>query len=110
MSTAEQDLASAPWGSIFTDHIVTARYEPENGWDELTLEAYQPLQLEPSSAVLHYGQAIFEGLKAYHQPDNSVATFRPEQNARRFARSAHRLAMAELPEKHFLDSLSMLVK
>ena len=110
MSTTEQDLVSAPWGSIFTDHIVTARYEPENGWDDLTLEAYQPLQLEPSSAVLHYGQAIFEGLKAYHQPDNSVATFRPEQNARRFARSAHRLAMAELPEKHFLDSLSMIVK
>ena len=110
MSTTEQDLASAPWGSIFTDHIVTAHYEPENGWDELTLEAYQPLQLEPSSAVLHYGLAVFEGLKAYHQPDNSVATFRPEQNARRFARSAYRLAMAELPEKHFLDSLSMLVK
>jgi len=109
MSKTEQDQVSAPWGSVFTDHMVTAHYEPKNGWSELALEAYQPLQLEPSSAVLHYGQAIFEGLKAYRQPDNSISAFRPEQNAGRFARSAHRLAMAELPEKHFLDSLALLV-
>lgn len=108
MSNTEQ-AASAPWGSVFTDHIVTARYEPDQGWSDLALEAYRPLQMLPSSAVFHYGQAVFEGLKAYHQPDNSVATFRPEQNARRFARSAHRLAMAELPESQFLESLRLLV-
>jgi branched-chain amino acid aminotransferase len=109
MSKAEQDQVSAPWGSVFTNHMVTARFEPNDGWGELTLETYQPLQMQPSSAVFHYGQAIFEGLKAYHQPDDSVATFRPEQNARRFARSAYRLAMAELPEQRFLESLSLLV-
>src|ERR1700722_11621250 len=108
MSKTEQDETPAPWGSVFTDHIVTARYEPDGGWSELALEAYRPLQFVPSSAVFHYGQSIFEGLKAYHQPDNSVATFRPEQNARRFARSAQRLAMAELPEEHFLESLRVL--
>ena len=59
--------------------------------------------------MLHYGQEIFEGLKAYRQPDGSIATFRPEQNARRFARSAHRLAMAELPEELFLASVEALV-
>jgi branched-chain amino acid aminotransferase len=109
MSKTEQDQASAPWGSVFTDHIVTARYEPDGGWSKLSLEPYQPLQMAPSSAVFHYGQAVFEGLKAYHQPDNSVATFRPDQNAGRFARSARRLAMAELPEDHFLESLRLLV-
>jgi branched-chain amino acid aminotransferase len=109
MSKTEQDPVSAPWGSVFTDHIVTARYEPLIGWSELTLEVHKPLQMAPSSAVFHYGQAIFEGLKAYRQPNDSVAAFRPEQNARRFARSANRLAMAELPEQHFLDSLRLLL-
>jgi branched-chain amino acid aminotransferase len=109
MSNTEQAKNTAPWGSQFTDHMVTARYEPEHGWSDLTLTDYQPLQLDPSTSVLHYGQAIFEGLKAYHQPDGSVSVFRPEQNARRFARSAERLAMAELPEEIFLDSLRVLV-
>ncbi|HUX04412.1 MAG TPA: branched-chain amino acid aminotransferase [Acidimicrobiales bacterium] len=109
MSTSEQAKETAPWGSQFTDHMVTARYEPEQGWSDLTVTKYQPLQLDPSTSVLHYGQAIFEGLKAYHQPDGSVSVFRPEQNAARFARSAHRLAMAELPEELFLESLRLLV-
>ena len=109
MSNTEQAKNAAPWGSQFTDHMVTARYESEHGWSDLTLTDYQPLQLDPSTSVLHYGQAIFEGLKAYHQPDGSVSVFRPEQNARRFARSAERLAMAELPEELFLDSLRVLV-
>ncbi len=98
-----------PWGTEFTDHMVTAHYAPERGWDDLALSAYQPLELDPSSSVLHYGQAIFEGLKAYYQPDGAVAAFRPEQNARRFASSARRLAMAELPEDLFIDSLRLLI-
>jgi len=110
MLTTAQDEVPAPWGSVFTDHMVTARYEPTTGWSDVTLQAYQPLQLAPSSSVLHYGQAIFEGLKAYHQADDTVAAFRPEKNAQRFARSAHRLAMAELPQDHFLESLKVLVQ
>ena len=70
---------------------------------------YAPLEFDPAVMVLHYGQAIFEGLKAYRQPDGSVATFRPEQNARRFQRSAARLAMPELPEELFLASIEALV-
>ena len=70
---------------------------------------YGPLQLDPATMALHYGQEIFEGLKAYRQPDGSIATFRPDQNAARFARSARRLGMAELPEDLFVESLRELV-
>jgi branched-chain amino acid aminotransferase len=98
------------FGQVFTDHMVTAHYSRERGWYDASLSAYQPLTLDPATSVLHYGQAIFEGLKAYHQPDGSVAVFRPEQNARRFQRSARRMAMAEVPEPLFLDAVSQLVK
>jgi branched-chain amino acid aminotransferase len=98
------------FGRVFTDHMVTAHYSRDRGWYDASLSAYQPLTLDPATSVLHYGQAIFEGLKAYHQPDGSVAVFRPEQNARRFQRSARRMAMAEVPEPLFLDAVSELVK
>jgi branched-chain amino acid aminotransferase len=98
------------FGQVFTDHMVTAHYSRDRGWHDASLSAYQPLTLDPATSVLHYGQAIFEGLKAYHQPDGSVAVFRPEQNARRFQRSARRMAMAEVPESLFLDAVSELVK
>jgi branched-chain amino acid aminotransferase len=98
------------FGQVFTDHMVTAHYSRDRGWYDASLSAYQPLTLDPATSVLHYGQAIFEGLKAYHQPDGSVAVFRPEQNARRFQRSARRMAMAEVPEPLFLDAVSGLVK
>ena len=97
------------FGQVFTDHMVTARYRTGRGWHDARLTAYQPLSLDPATSVLHYGQSIFEGLKAYHQPDGSVALFRPEQNAARFQRSARRLAMPELPQQLFLDSLQSLV-
>jgi branched-chain amino acid aminotransferase len=97
------------FGQVFTDHMVAARYSPEEGWHDARLTAYAPLTLDPATSALHYGQAIFEGLKAYHQRDGSVALFRPEQNARRFQRSARRLAMAEVPEQLFLDAVDALV-
>ncbi len=110
--TAEERAAllqDPGFGQVFTDHMVTARYSPEDGWHDARLTAYQPLSLDPATSALHYGQAIFEGLKAYAQPDRSVALFRPEQNARRFQRSARRLAMAEVPEQLFLDAVRALV-
>ena len=110
--TAEERAAllqDPGFGQVFTDHMVTARFSPEQGWHDARLSAYAPLVLDPATSVLHYGQAIFEGLKAYHQPDGSVALFRPEQNARRFQRSARRLAMAEVPESLFLDAVTALV-
>ena len=102
-------LQDPGFGQVFTDHMVTARYSPGGGWHDARLTAYAPITLDPATSVLHYGQAIFEGLKAYHQPDGSVALFRPEQNARRFQRSARRMAMAEVPEQLFLDAVKALV-
>jgi branched-chain amino acid aminotransferase len=97
------------WGRVFTDHMVTIRFDVERGWHDGKLTAFAELGLAPSCAVLHYGQAIFEGLKAYQQRDGSVAAFRPEMNAQRFAASARRLAMPELPAELFLESLRLLV-
>jgi branched-chain amino acid aminotransferase len=102
-------LESPGWGKVFTDHMITIRYSPDRGWHDAALDAYRPLPMHPSASVLNYGQAIFEGLKAYRQPDGSVAAFRPDKNAERFVRSARRLAMPELPVELFLESLRLLV-
>ena len=97
-------LQDPGFGQVFTDHMVIGDLQHgDEGWHDARLTAYEPLVLDPATSVLHYGQAIFEGLKAYHQPDGSVALFRPDQNAARFRRSARRLAMAELPDELFLD-------
>ncbi|HEX3787409.1 MAG TPA: branched-chain amino acid aminotransferase [Pseudonocardiaceae bacterium] len=102
-------LAAPGFGTYFTDHMVTIDWNPEQGWHDAAVRPYEPIQLDPATTVLHYGQAIFEGLKAYRQPDGSVATFRPEANAARFRTSAARLAMPELPEELFIGSLRELI-
>ncbi len=102
-------MADPGFGRVHTDHMVTIRWSLEAGWHDATLGGYVPLALDPSAMVLHYGQAIFEGLKAYRQPDGGVAVFRPEENARRFQRSAERLAMPELPVETFLEAVDALV-
>ncbi len=102
-------MADPGFGRVHTDHMVAVRWSADRGWHDARLTAYTPLELDPSAMVLHYGQAIFEGLKAYRQPDGGVAVFRPEENARRFNRSAHRLAMPEVPEELFLAAVEQLV-
>lgn len=102
-------LATPGFGQVFTDHMVTARYQPTCGWHDAALVPFGPLELSPASAVLHYAQAIFEGLKVYVQPGGSVSAFRPGANAERFAASAARLAMPALPEGFFLDAIRELV-
>lgn len=102
-------LANPGFGQYFTDHMVTIRWSEDSGWHDARVEPYAPLQFDPATSVLHYAQAIFEGLKAYRQPDGSIAAFRPEANAVRFQRSAQRLAMPELPEELFLASLRELL-
>ncbi|SFQ37255.1 branched-chain amino acid aminotransferase [Amycolatopsis arida] len=102
-------LANPGFGSSFTDHMVTVRYAEGRGWHDPRVGPYQPLTLDPATSVLHYAQAIFEGLKAYRQPDGSIAAFRPEANAARFRISARRLAMPELPDELFLASLRELI-
>jgi branched-chain amino acid aminotransferase len=110
-SDAEREalMADPGFGRVHTDHMVAVRWTADQGWHDARLTAYEPLTLDPSAMVLHYGQAIFEGLKAYKQPDGGVAVFRPEENARRFNRSAARLAMPELPVELFLAAVDELV-
>jgi branched-chain amino acid aminotransferase len=102
-------LANPGFGVYFTDHMVTARWSRTEGWHGAMVEPYRPIELDPAAMVLHYGQAIFEGLKAYRHTDGSVQSFRPEANAERFRLSARRLAMPELPDELFLDSLRELI-
>ncbi|SDH73971.1 branched-chain amino acid aminotransferase [Sinosporangium album] len=102
-------LADPGFGRHFTDHMASAVWTPEAGWHELKVAALEPLHLHPAAAVLHYAQEIFEGLKAFRHDDGSIWLFRPELNARRFARSARRLALPVLDEKHFVDSVKALV-
>jgi branched-chain amino acid aminotransferase len=101
-------LADPGFGRYFTDHMVTIRWTAGAGWHDAAVVPYGPLSLDPATMVLHYGQEIFEGLKAYRLPDGSIASFRPEANAARFRGSAVRLAMAELPDELFVDSLAEL--
>ncbi len=105
----EEMLADPGFGRYFTDSMFVARYRGGEGWTDARLTSYGPLQLDPSTAALHYAQSIFEGLKAYAQPDGTVATFRPEANAARFARSARRLAMPTVPEDAFIAAVDALV-
>ena len=103
-------LADPGFGRYFTDNMVRATWTAGAGWHDAELIPYAPLLLDPATNVLHYGQAIFEGLKAYRHADGSIKTFRPTANAARFANSARRLAMAELPEELFLGSIEALVR
>src|SRR3954449_2635112 len=103
-------LKDPGFGRVFTDHMVTIRWTQDRGWHDAQVRAREPISLDPAAAVLHYGQEIFEGLKAYTRGDGSIALFRPEQNARRFQASAARLAMPELPEPVFLQAIDELVK
>jgi branched-chain amino acid aminotransferase len=102
-------LANPGFGKTFTDHMVLATWTGGRGWHDAKVTAYGPLLLYPGAAVLHYGQEIFEGMKAYRHADGSIWTFRPEVNAARFARSAVRLALPELAETDFIESLRALV-
>jgi branched-chain amino acid aminotransferase len=112
VSDAERSalLVDPGFGRIFTDHMVTIRYAEHKGWYDARVEPRGPIAMDPASAVLHYAQEIFEGLKAYGLPDGGAAMFRPEQNARRFQKSAQRMAMAQLPEALFIDALEHIVK
>ena len=103
-------LANPGFGKHFTDHMVTIDWTEEKGWHDAQVRPYGPMSMDPASNVFHYGQAIFEGIKAYRQPDGSIATFRPDHNAQRLINSAERLAMPELPQEEFIESLRQLVE
>ncbi|MET9804893.1 branched-chain amino acid aminotransferase [Streptomyces sp. NPDC006368] len=105
----EAILADPGFGRHFTDHMVTIRWTEGRGWHDAQLTPYAPLSIDPANMTLHYAQTIFEGLKAYRQPDGTVATFRPEANAARFQASARRMAMPELPVETFIAACDALL-
>jgi len=103
-------LAGLHFGDSFTDHMAHARWKQGEGWGDYGVIPYGDLSLSPATAVLHYGQEIFEGIKAYRHDDGSVWTFRPRYNAARLNASARRLALPELSEEDFVASLVDLVR
>jgi branched-chain amino acid aminotransferase len=105
----EAILAAPGFGQQFTDHMITLRWSAGRGWHDGRLEPYGPFTLDPATAVFHYAQEFFEGLKAYRQDNGSIALFRPDANAARFNRGARRMATPELPEETFLRALELLV-
>ena len=103
------DFSKLAFGSIFTDHMFICDYA--NGeWKTPKIVPYQPLVIEPSARVFHYGQAVFEGMKAYKDDKNDVWLFRPDENFKRINKSASRLAMPEFPEEYFFEGLKTLLK
>jgi len=102
-------LADPGFGIHFTDHMAVATWTKADGWLESAVVPYGPFHLDPGTAVLHYAQEVFEGLKAYRWEDGSIRLFRPERNAARLQRSAERLALPMLPEADFLTSVQALV-
>lgn len=110
-SAAQRDelLKEPGFGTVFTDHMVDICWSAKGGWHRPRVQPYGPIPLDPAAAVLHYGQEIFEGIKAYRHADGSVWTFRPDKNAERLQRSARRMALPELPTEYFLQSLRELI-
>lgn len=105
----EKIISNPTFGTHFTDHQVVIIWEKDKGWHSAQVIPYGPIMMDPSSAVLHYGQEIFEGIKAYRHEDGSIWTFRPDMNAARLQRSAKRMALPELPEELFVQSLEELI-
>ena len=102
-------MTNPPFGQHHTDHMVSINYTDGRGWHDAAVLPYGPIELDPSAIVLHYAQEVFEGLKAYRWADGSIVSFRPEANAARLRSSARRLAIPELPEEVFIESLRQLI-
>ncbi len=104
------DDSALGFGTVFTDHMFNMDYSPEKGWHNPRIEPYSPLEMDPATMVLHYGQAIFEGLKAYRTYSGEIQLFRPKDNLQRLNKSGHMLCIPELDEEFILDALLELLK
>ena len=102
-------LADPGFGRYFTDHMARVRWTADHGWYDAQVIPYQSIAIDPATNFVHYGQAIFEGLKAFRHQDGSIATFRGDRNAARFRSSARRLAMPEMPDEIFSGSIDALL-
>jgi branched-chain amino acid aminotransferase len=108
-SERNQILENPGFGKSFTDHMVLIEFDSEKGWHDAKVLPYGEIKIDPANMTLHYGQAIFEGLKAYRHNDGSIKAFRPFENAARFNRSAQRLAMPALDETVFVQAIKELL-
>ena len=104
----DMNLQNIPFGKYFTDHILEADYE-DGEWKNVEIKPFQPLLVSPSCAALHYGQAIFEGIKAYKNQQGEAFIFRPFDNFKRFNISAERMAMPQIPEEIFIEGMRQLI-
>ncbi|NND79639.1 MAG: branched-chain amino acid aminotransferase, partial [Maribacter sp.] len=103
------DFDNLTFGTVFTDHMLVCKYR--NGtWEPPEIKPYQPITLDPSAKIFHYGQSIFEGMKGYKDDNDEVWLFRPHDNCKRLNISAKRLAIPELPEEYFMDGLTELLR
>jgi len=102
------DFENLTFGNTFTDHMLICDYK-DGAWQKPIIKPYEPFMIDPSAKVFHYGQAIFEGMKAYKDENDEVWLFRPEENFHRLNKSAVRLAMPEIPENIFIDGLKTLI-
>lgn len=98
------------FGTIFTDHMYVMEYSTEKGWHDPAIMPYQPITLDPSAMVFHYGQEMFEGLKAYKTEDGRILLFRPDKNAERAVNSNRRLMIPEIPVEDFINGVKTLVE
>ncbi|MDT5253204.1 MAG: branched-chain amino acid aminotransferase, partial [Mycobacterium sp.] len=105
----EAILSDPGFGRYHTDHMVSVDYTDDRGWHDARVSGYGPIELDPSAIVLHYAQEVFEGLKAYRWADGSIVSFRAEANAARMRSSARRIAIPELPDGLFIESLRQLI-
>lgn len=105
-----QDESKLGFGTLFTDHMFLMNYTEGQGWHDARILPYADFSLNPAAMVLHYGQAIFEGMKAYRNPDGGVQLFRPMDNLKRFNRSAERLCIPAIDCDFVLDALKTLVE
>ena len=103
------DFSNLPFGKYFTDHMLVATYA-DGEWQNVEIKPYQPLQLEPSLVAIHYGQSIFEGIKAYRYENGDAFIFRPHDNFKRFNTSAERMCMPTVPEEIFIDGMKQLIE
>lgn len=106
----EEIFARNDFGAFPTDHMALAQYSAEKGWHDMQICSRRPFTLDAAAGVLHYGQEIFEGMKAYKNGKGEVFLFRPQQNARRFNFSAQRMCMPQIPEAHFIEAVEALVR
>ena len=105
----EVDFENLTFGSVFTDHMLVCDYK-NGAWQKPEIKPYAPFLMDPSSKVFHYGQAIFEGMKAFKDDNDAIWLFRPDENLKRFNKSAVRMAMAEIDEDIFLQGLNQLIE